>query len=292
MSSSCRPSRLVGRERAVRALPFFALFALILDCNAPLRARCDDPPGGRIQNNGTCPGGATGENRIADFRESDPMARPMLGIPVDFHNVDVIGVDDYLEPGGKVGDIFVQQRITDETWPGCVLDPVHGGRVCGIQLFGATTVPAGTHMALGDIANVSGGTYEEFNCGTCSSQFSGGRTLPEIGMGSVERTGSGLPVLPVDVTVAQLVDPVHGDDYVGVLVRITNVVTTSAPNSRGEIPIDPNLNITPQLTPLNDPATSTVLPAGTHLTNIVGIASYFFGSKIIPRSVNDYTVMH
>lgn len=287
-----RPQRPIGGKFVVRALLLLPLFALVLGCNGPLYAACDEPPGGPLAANGTCPGGTPTGQRIADFRQSDHAQRPRLGIPVNFHNVDIIGVDDYVGLDGKVGDIFVQQRIADANFPGCAADPVHGGRVCGLQLFSPSTVPAGTHMSLGDIANVSGGTYEEFNCGTCSTQFSGGRTLPEIGMASVERTGSGLAAQPIDVTMGQLTDPDHGDDYVGVLVRITDVATTSAPNTRGEIQIGTGLFMTAQLTALNDPATGQGIPAGSHVTNIVGIASYFFGSKIIPRNVNDYTVMH
>lgn len=269
------------------------LSALALDCNGPLYGACDDPPGGHLGANGTCPGGSTTGQRIADFRQSNAAQRPTLGIPVDFRNVEIIGVDDYLGVDGKVGDIFVQQRISDMNFPGCVPDPVHGGRVCGIQLFSPSTVPAGAHVTLGDIVNVSGGTYEEFTCQTCSTGFDPGRSLPEIGMPSVERTGSGIAAQPIDVTVAQLTDPDHGDDYVGVLVRVTDMVTTAAPRpSTGSILIASGLTMTAQLTPLNDPATGQPLPVGTHLINIVGIASYFFGPEIHPRSVNDYTVVH
>ncbi|MEI8258004.1 MAG: hypothetical protein WCJ30_20195 [Deltaproteobacteria bacterium] len=253
----------------------------------PLTTMCDDP-------RNDCDHPAGGAQRIADFRQSDPAARPPLAIPVNFRTTYVIGVDDFLEAGtsAKIGDIFIEQRIADENYPGCAPDPVHHGRVCGIQLFAPTPIPAGTHMTLGDIANVSGGQYEEFNCGTCATTFSDGRTLPEIGQPTVERVGSGLAPDPIDVTVAQLIDPDHGDDYVGVLVRITDVVTTTAISPRGEITLVPGLNMTGQLMALVDPSTGAPLAAGTRLTGVTGIASYFFGSKIIPRSVHDYTVMH
>ncbi len=254
-------------------------------CTGPLLTMCDDP-------RRDCDHPVSGAQRIADFRQSDPARRPTLGVPVNFRTTYVIGVDDFLEAGtsAKIGDIFIEQRIADENYPGCVRDPVHGGRMCGIQLFAPVPIPAGTHMTVGDIVNVSGGVYEEFNCGTCATQFDG-RTLPEIGQPTVERVGSGLLPDPIDATIAQLTDPDHGDDYVGVLVRITEVVTTSAISSRGEITIAPGLNMTGQLTALNDPSTGAPLPAGTRLTNVIGIASYFFGSKIIPRSVRDYTVV-
>lgn len=288
LSTSLAHQRAPWEERpVVRKSMLFALGAFVLaGCNGPLVSMCDDP-------RRDCDHPASNTQRIADFRQSDPAQRPTLAIPVNFHNVFVIGVDDFLEAGtsAKIGDIFVEQRIADDTFPGCARDPVHGGRVCGIQLYAPTPIPAGTHMALGDLANVTGGQYEEFNCGTCATGFSDGRTLPEIGQPAVERVGSGLQPDPIDVTVAQLIDPDHGDDYVGVLVRITDVITTSAISTRGEITVAPGLNMTGQLTALNDPATGAPLAAGTRLTNITGIASYFFGSKIIPRSVRDYTVM-
>jgi hypothetical protein len=145
---------------------------------------------------------------------------------------------------------------------------------------------------VGDIANVQGGAYDEFTCEPCRMQFDEGHSLPEVGMPTVERVGTSRSPDPIDVTLAQLTDPEHGDDYLGILVRITDSVTTMAYNTHNaEITIAPGIQMTAQLTPLNDPTTGQVLPAGTHLRNIVGIASYFYNPKIIPRSVNDYEIV-
>jgi hypothetical protein len=262
------------------------LFAAVVtaSCNGPLYSRCDDP-------RNDCREPPRGGEPIATYRTSNPASRPPEGGPVDFRSAVVIGVDDYLESAsGNVGDVWVQQRIADASFAGCALDPVHGGRVCGMQLFAPTFIPAGSHLVVGDLVNVAGGAYDEFTCEPCSTQFDG-RSLPEVGMPTVERVGTSPSPDPIDVTLAQLTDPDHADDYVGILVRVTDDVTTMALSSRQEITIAPGVQITSQLTPLNDPSTGRPIAAGTHLRNIVGIASYFFSTKIIPRSVNDYEIV-
>jgi hypothetical protein len=268
------------------AAPLLVAALFVASCNGPLYSRCDDP-------RNDCNEPPRGGEPIATYRTANPASRPPEGGPVDFRSSVVIGVDDYLErANGNVGDMWVEQHIYDDDFPCCARDCGHCGRVCGILIFAPTVVPSGSHFVIGDLVNVAGGAYDEFICEPCSMQFDG-RSLPEIGMPTVERVGTSRAPDPIDVTIAQLTDPDHGDDYVGVLVRITDTITTMPFNAmRSEITIAPGIQMTAQLTPLVDPSTGQVLPAGTQLRNIVGIASYFFSPKIIPRSVNDYEIVH
>ncbi len=272
----------------MRILPaafFVVSIAFAASCNGPLYAVCDDP-------RRDCNMPAQGGQSIADYRQRDPAARPVQGGSVDFRSAVVSAVDDYPGRNGNVGNVWVQQHIDDSAYPGCAADP-HGGRVCGMQLFAPTFIPAGSHVIPGDIVNVQGGSYDEFDCSVCGngSNTFDGRTLPEVAMPSVERVGSTASPTPIDVTVAQLTDPATADDYVGVLVRITDVVMVGTTTSIGNLNIAAGLQMTQDLTAVVDPATRQPLAMGTRLQNIVGIASYFYQGNIIPRSVNDYEIV-
>lgn len=268
-----------------------------------LLASACEPYGPRYCDNidpHACDGGPPGpRQRLRDFRREQPAGapwmRPPLGQPVDLRAVTVTAVDQYLEgPNGSVGDVWIQERVTDPDFRGCAPHP-DGGRVCGIQLYAPTLVPAGTHLLEGDIVNVAGGRYEEFNCTPCCAPprppclFPDGRTLPELSYTSVERVGSGPPIEPIAVTIQQVLD--GGDAYLGVLVRLTEDVTVGATDRRGEIQIADGVKLTPQLTALVVPGTSTPLAEGMRLRRLTGIVSYFFGTKIIPRSTDDYEVV-
>lgn len=237
--------------------------------------------------------------RLAEYRQADRAARPAVGTAVDIRYLSVTAVDDFQESAtGSIGDIWVQERVMDPSFQGCVPHP-QGGRVCGIQLFAPTFIPAGARPLEGDIVNVSGGRYEEFDCTPCCApprppcRFTNGRTLPELSMTSVERVGSARAPDPVDATLDQIL--ANGDAYMGVLVRITDEVEIGATDTRGEIDVAgfeaQQLKISNQLTALVDPRSPADAPqplaAGTRLRGLTGIVSFFFGPKIIPRSRAD-----
>jgi hypothetical protein len=266
------------------------LTAALGGCVGYDQAVCDDP------NPHACdPHGATSTQQLSDFRTSNTASRPALNSAVDVRNVVVVAVDNYLESAtGHTGDIWVAERVIDASFMGCVPDPMSGGRVCGMQVFSPAYVPAGSRVIVGDLVNVSGGQYQEFDCTPCCQPPRApctfmGRTLPELAQPSVERVGSSAPLQPVQVSLADVLN--GGDAYTGVLVQLTDDVMTGAPNTRGEFPIGPNVTITPELTPLNDPSSPDSMPQplaqGTTLHHLTGIVSYFYSPKIMPRSIND-----
>ena len=242
---------------------------------------------------------------LSNYRQADVSRRPAVGVTVDVRNVTVSAVDGYLEPGGSTGDTWVQEYITEEqaiarNLQGCA--PVLGtdgspiARVCGVQLFGASLVPAGSHLLPGDLVNVSGGIYEEFNCTPCcpppraACPFADGRSLPELSRTTVERVGSSRVPEPVRLTLRQIVDA--GDAYVGVLVRITDDIDLAPPDVRGEFNLSGSgIKMAAQLTRLVDRATGMPLEGAQRLRNLTGIVSYFYGPKFFPRSTLDYDVI-
>jgi hypothetical protein len=209
--------------------------------------------------------------------------------------------DDHLEPGGETGDLWVQEVISDPAFTGCAPMP-DGRHVCGIQLFAPSTIPTGSYLLPGDSVQITGGSYDEFNCTPCCAPprapctFSEGRTLPEFSRAGVERVGTGIEPVIVPATVQQIVE--GGDRYVGVLVRLEGDVMMETPTgstaNRGEIRLVGGLNLAPQIGPLNDRATGRPLYDRatsrlnfTRVRNIVGVVSYFFGPKLLPRGPED-----
>jgi hypothetical protein len=239
-----------------------------------------------------CDHPAVPAQRLRDFRQRNLAARPTVGSAVQVPNVVVTAVDTYQEPGGDVGDVWVQERVAEADFDGCVAHPL-GGRVCGMQLFSPTPVPAGTRLLAGDLVDVSGGRYDEFDCTPCCAaprppcRFTG-RTLPELSVTNVTRLGSARPPDAIPVTLADITT--QGDAMTGVLVRVMGEFTLTATRRPNEFDIGMGIVVTNQLTPLTD-AQGMALVAGARVRNITGIVSYFFGTKLIPRSTMDYEVV-
>lgn len=232
---------------------------------------------------------------LRPYRDRMATSRPTVGAPVDVRNVTVSAIDNYSEgTSGAIGDLWVQERVLDPTFTGCAPHP-QGGRVCGVQLFAPNVSPAGEQLRFGDLVNITGGTYDEFNCGTCSSQFAGGRTLPELSRAAVTRVGSTGAPEPIPATLDEVVN--GGDNYVGVLVRLTDTITLGAYNARfSQYPLvvngvsSRNLNIAEQIAPLRD-AAGQPYATNTRLRNVVVVVSFFFNPLLLLRSASDYEVV-
>jgi hypothetical protein len=222
-------------------------------------------------------------------------------------NVVVTAIDDYLESAsGNTGDVWVQQVYTNPTFDGCA-PLADGRRVCGIQLFAPSFVPAGSSLLTGDLVNVSGGRYDEFDCTVCCRPPANpcrfmDRILPEFSQASVERVGTGIVPVVVPATLEQIA--LNGDRYTGVLVRIEGELMLTMPArgdiGRGEIPIANagGMKLSSQIGPLVDRASGRPLfdPATgqlnfTRLRNVTAIVSYFFGNKLLPRSPQDFEAL-
>jgi hypothetical protein len=234
---------------------------------------------------------------------------------VDFRAFVVSAVDTLDEDmGGHVGNVWVQEVLAPGM-PGapavnCPELPGGRGRVCAIQLFNAHLAPTGYHPMVGDLVDVTGGEYQEFSCATCAGGrgFPDGHFIPEVSGGRV--TGSGVaPVpVPVPVTLAELEGNI--DLYQGVLVELRDVTATGEPDCRGEIPLggaSTSVKLTQQLVAFPHGAlrvdarpgrmcagfSPPAMPdperirAGTRWERVVGIAGYFYGPKLTPRTPED-----
>jgi hypothetical protein len=276
-----------------------ATLALALSaCATPLTdRRCDEID--RRSCNQPLPQGTT----LATYRQAATASRPTPGGPVSVSNVVVSAIDDFLEPRGSTGDVWVQEVINDPSFDGCAPMP-DGRRVCGIQLFAPTNIPTGSYLLVGDTVRVSGGSYDEFDCTPCCPpprrpcRFEG-RTLPEFSRAGVERIGTAVEPVVVPATIRQILD--GGDRYVGVLVRITDEVMLETPTgsdaTRGEIRMVGGINLTSQIGPLQDRMGRPLFDSATgrlnynRLRNVTGIVSYFFGPKLLPRGPRDFEVV-
>lgn len=236
----------------------------------------------------------SGYTQLSVYRQSNRAMRPRVGGAVRMRNLVVTAIDDHVESAtGSTGDVWVQERVLEPTFSGCMPHP-RGGVVCGVQLFAPSILPAGSQLVPGDLVNISGGRYDEFDCTPCCAPprmpclFSDGRTLPELSLTSVERVGSTRPPEPIPTTLAQLA--MGGDAYVGVLVRLNDEITLPAPDTRGEYRLASSVNLSTQIGPLVDAAGARLAP-GTRLRGVTGIVSYFFGTKLLVRGPEDYQIV-
>lgn len=282
---------------AVFSLSSLALLAVAatVSCATPLTdRRCDEI------DTRSCNRPAPSAEPLSLYRQADTAARPTPGVPVAVSGVVVSAIDDYLEPGGDTGDIWVQQVVDDPMFNGCAPMP-DGRHVCGIQLFAPSTIPTGSYLLTGDSVSITGGSYDEFNCQQCCAPprapctFTD-RTLPEFSRAGVERIGTGIEPVVVPATVQQIID--GGDRYVGVLVRIEGDVMMETPTgstaTRGEIRMVGGLNLSPQIGALTDRTGRPLFDRTTgrlnytRVRNVTGIVSYFFGPKLLPRGPEDF----
>lgn len=288
-AKNAAPSSPDARRRVAGALATLVSAALASSAGCGLGvAACDE-----LDQACNTPVDPSGYVQLSAYRQRDRRARPMVGGAVRMRNLVVTAIDDHVEnSSGNTGDVWVQERVRDPNFSGCVPHP-QGGVVCGIQLFAPTILPAGSQLVPGDLVNINGGRYDEFDCSVCCAPprepclFSDGRTLPELSMTSVERVGSTVPPTPIDTTLAQIA--MGGDQYMGILVRVTDEILLPAPDTRGEYRLASNVNLSTQIGPLVDSAGRTLEP-GTRLRNVTGIVSFFFGSKLLVRGPEDYTV--
>lgn len=244
-------------------------------------SRCDEP-------GGQCNRPAASAGTLAEIRG---VTHPAVGASVSASTVTITAFDEYDEDGtGNVGDVYFQGLIpkgsSDDPWSPCPITPDGLHRVCGISTFNTTFQPSGFHPVAGNLVDVISGLYDEFTCsGVCGNPpqpFPDGRYLPQLR--NVTLRSAGVAPLPVPLVVTLDDMLAHNAELMGVLVAIENVTTTAAPDRRGEIALTPGssgVHITQQLTPI------VGVVMGTRWQRIVGVVSYFYGPKIIPRTPED-----
>ena len=265
-----------------------ALVLSALGCSdMPGAQRCDEPDNScnRPFLRSTTP--------ISALRNPDPARRVAVGTPVDARNLQVTAFDEYDETmGGNVGTVYVQETIpagnTADAFLPCPLRPNRMARVCGISTFNTTFSPLAYRPRVGDLVDMSGGSYDEFDCsGVCGSPpqpFPDGRFLPQVRSPTIRSAGVAPLPTPVVVTVQDLT--VHNAALIGVLVEVANVTAIGPADRRGEIQITADRN-GPKLAlqMVNIPG----VVAGTRWARVVGVVSYFYGPKLIPRTLADLT---
>ena len=232
-----------------------------------------------------------GATSLQSLRSADPAQRAPAGVTVDARSLQVIAFDGYDETSaGAVGTVYVQQVIaagdTSNRFSPCPLLDDRSARVCGISTYRAVFAPLAYRPSVGDLVDLSGGVYEEFDCsgvcGTPAQPFPNGAFLPQVNGPTVKSAGVAPQGGPLHVTVADLA--AHNQELIGTLVQVDDVTATAAPDRRGEIAISPAPNavaLTQEMMPI------TGVTAGTHWAHVIGVVSYFYTPKLIPRTPAD-----
>ena len=292
-----------------------ALLASALGCsNAPSTVRCDEP------DNSCNRPFLQSVTPLSALRNPVAAQRLAVGTAVDARNLQVTAFDTYDETlSGAVGTVYVQQTFpagdtTDRFLP-CPLLNDDSGRVCGISTFQTAFNPLAYRPMVGDLIDMSGGSYDEFDCsgvcGTPPQPFPNGLFLPQVRAPTIRAAGVAPLPTPIRVTVDDLLN--HNAALIGVLVQVDNVSALAEPNCRGEIVlsagsngvamtqemvaiphgearVDPRAGRTcPNAPPAMVPPDPDRIRNGTRWGSVVGVVSYFYGPKLIPRTLADLT---
>lgn len=269
-------------RRALTAALFTAIFTYSLGCSDTLgTVRCDEL--GNTCNRPYLQNAMT----LLSLR-----ARQVaVGSSVSLLSMQLTAVDTYDEDQrGSVGSVWLQGLYPvgdpSDRFSPCPITPDGSARVCGISTFSTVLAPTGYHPRVGDLVDVSGGSYDEFDCsGACGSPpqpFPDGHFLPQLREPTVRSAGVAPLATPLPVSINDILQ--HNQELIGLLVEVTDVTAVAAPDRRGEIAISPGrdgLKLTQELTPING------VMANTHWDRVIGVVSYFYGAKLIPRTTAD-----
>jgi hypothetical protein len=247
-------------------------FASVVAALAILGSGCSSGGGGDLDH--VSPHPNTLGTPIA--KQNDPATRLPSNATFVAKGVVVIAVDTYDETkdGKSIGNIYVQDPVQPTPWS-------------GMTLYQVTRIPTDLQVVPGMGVDVIG-PYQPF-AGPSSGVFSNGIVLPEIVKGTITQTYEAPSPDPVDITMADIADPVKSMQYVGRLVRMSNVqITGSFDAKRHEAAINSSTAITlaSQLVALDDPM-GINLTMGTTLKSVTGVMNYFYTLKLCPRNADD-----
>lgn len=281
---------------------------------APSNPRCDEP------DNSCNRAFLQSATPLSALRDPNEATRTPVGTAVDARNLQVTAYDDFDETmDGDLGTVYVQQLVpagnTADRFLPCPLLPDNSARVCGISTFNAQFNPLAYRPKVGDLVDMSGGSYDEFDCsgvcGTPPQPFPDNRFLPQVRSPTLRSAGVAPAPTPVRVTVADIMN--HNAALIGVLVEVSDATATAEPDCRGEISLGMGSNavkLTQELLaiphgearvdnrpnrscanapPPRDPPDPDRIRNGTRWSRIVGVVSYFYGPKLIPRTASDLT---
>ncbi len=207
---------------------------------------------------------------------NDPAHRLPSGASLVAKGVVVVAVDTYDETqdGKSIGNVYVQDPVQPTPWS-------------GMTLYQVSLNPPDLALNPGQGVDLVG-PYQPF-AGPASGVFPNGIMLPEVVKGSLTLSYEGESPVPVDITMADVADPVAAMKYVGMLVRLKTVtVGTYAAGKRQQAPINgnSNFNIQGQFMPIQPDFGGTVA-AGTTLKSVTGLMNYFYSLNLCPRSSAD-----
>lgn len=216
--------------------------------------------------------------------QAAPATRLQDNQTIKAQGVVVIAVDNYDDTGaGAVGDIYVQDPV--QTGP-------KGTPWSGLRLYRPTKNPPDLELAPGQGVNLVG-NFVAFAGPPGATPFGDGVYVPQASQAALTLTYEGRPPEPVDLTIADLKDPVVGMQYASRLVRFKDVdLKRDFAGSRPEAAIydtSGDLVLSAKLYPLHLDKTVNA-KTGTKLKSVVGVLDYFYNFKLCPRSRADVTL--
>jgi hypothetical protein len=218
------------------------------------------------------------ENNTASVGCAYPVDRQVC-----LSGLTIVAIDKFDETGeGDVGNYYAEETS---------LEPVPSS---GITVYAPSFNPPDLRLAEDDVTDILG-TFQEFP-GT-NNRFEGCETLPEIG-GAMSLRFEGGEVAPLLITSLDLVDYKSARTFIGMLVRLENVVIAGnpVPDSKGRFTpvmkvegLDKPLQAddAPRLSNELFDLEAVGLTNGSKIKSVTGIVTYFYGFKVAPRRLED-----
>ncbi len=216
---------------------------------------------------------------------------PLTTNSISLSGLVVTAIDTYDETGkggSDIGDIYLADLTATP------------GPNEGILAYGSSFSPPTYQPLPGDVVDIMAG-YQEFRVNTAAVPLN--FTSPELSKGTISLRFDGSPslVMPTVIPITDLVDYMHGRQWLSMLVTLQNVKLNDGvsvdTSNRASIPINPGVAIDASLTPVitnelfdlkGALAAAHYSPAqGDILRSVTGIVTLFASFQIAPRSIAD-----
>jgi hypothetical protein len=192
--------------------------------------------------------------------------------------VTVTAVDTFDETGdGAIGSVYVQDTVPNP--------PLYAG----ISLYSPSYSPPDLRVFPGNVLDVVG-PYQEYG-GPTSGPFPECQTLSQLGGAATFRFDGAVPAA-VEITPDDLNSYDNARQFLGMLVKVTNVSIASAPTmSSGRysasVVVDSGGNFAIS-NELFDVPGGITLSQGQAFKSVTGIVTYFYSFQLAPRSIADF----